>query len=123
MSRPDPKRTHAKITFEGPTLGIAFCPNGTPGMLQPGGEAEQLGMQYSDKVIKVGDTWVDGEDEIKAAVAKHTARPMTIVVARKKPPNVAFGEVSQGPIIEQRDTEGDLDEIVIEYMDGPEEET
>ncbi|KAH8088833.1 hypothetical protein JL720_6799 [Aureococcus anophagefferens] len=85
----DPKRERVPLTFEGPTLGIAFCPNGTPGMLQPGGEAETLGLQYSDKVIKVGETWCEGEDEIKAA----------------------------GPIIEQRDTDGDLDEIIIEYLD------
>ena len=113
----DPKRERVPLTFEGPTLGIAFCPNGTPGMLQPGGEAETLGLQYSDKVIKVGDTWCEGEDEIKAAVAAHPDRPITIVVARKLPPSLVFGEVSQGPIIEQRDTDGDLDEIVIEYLD------
>ena len=77
--------THAKITFEGPTLGIAFCPNGTPGMLQPGGEAEEKGLQYSDKVIRVGDDWCDGEDEIKAAVARHPERPLTLTVSRKKP--------------------------------------
>ena len=43
-------------------------------MLQPGGEAEEKGFGYSDKVIRVGEVWVDGEDEIKAAVAKHAAR-------------------------------------------------
>ncbi|KAK7241254.1 hypothetical protein SO694_00051288 [Aureococcus anophagefferens] len=185
VEKPPPKERVA-VTIDGPSLGLAFGPDGAvrgvqPGgegeakgvkvgekVVKPGGEAETLGLQYSDKVVKVGDVWCEGEDEIKAAVAAHPQRPITITVARKKPkraepdedpkrgysdkvikvgetwcegedeikaavaarrpahhdrrraklpPSLVFGEVSQGPIIEQRDTDGDLDEIIIEYLD------
>ena len=38
--REDPTRTRLTFTFKAPQLGIAFCPDGTAGMLQPGSEAE-----------------------------------------------------------------------------------
>ncbi|KAK7235629.1 Cupin superfamily protein [Aureococcus anophagefferens] len=64
-----------------------YCAFGTvvEGMGVPGGEAEEKGLQYSDQVIKVGDTWCDGEDEIKAAVAKHRSGPSCWTVSRKDP--------------------------------------
>ena len=38
--REDPTRTRLTFTFKAHQLGIAFCPDGTAGMLQPGSEAE-----------------------------------------------------------------------------------
>ena len=56
VSRPDPKRTHAKITFEGPTLGLAFRPDATVKGVQPGGEAQTAGILVGDTVVTVGGT-------------------------------------------------------------------
>jgi hypothetical protein len=66
-------------------MGIAFCPNGTPGMFAPDSEAEAKGMQYSDRVIKVGQFWVTNDDQIRGAAAAQPERPLVLVVARKKP--------------------------------------
>ena len=66
-------------------MGIAFCPNGTPGMFAPNSEAEAKGMQYSDRVIKVGEFWVTDDEQIRAAAAASPERPLVLVVARKKP--------------------------------------
>ena len=172
---PDPERDRVSLTFDGDTLGIAFCPNGTaaernsrrrrsfrpilaamdcgrrpcrsrgvaatgaadrgvaatgprnivptlekrartrvvlagtPGMLAPGGEAERLGVQYSDRVVRVGQLWVEGEDQIKSAVRKHPARPITLVVERKR----------AAPPPPDPEADGEVDEIELSLADEP----
>ena len=91
-------------------------------MIQPGGEAEQLGVQYTDKVVRVGDRWVHGEEEIKAVVAQTAARPLAVTVARKKPGQIVFETGDDVPA----DDAADATVIAIEYVevtpDGSEED-
>ncbi|KAH8043744.1 hypothetical protein JL720_17314 [Aureococcus anophagefferens] len=97
VSRKDPNRERAKITFEGPTLGIAFCPNGTPGMLQPGGEAEK-------KVCNIPTR--SSASATRGATARTRSKPpsprtaaLTLTVSRKKKPRPEFeGDPDSGAI-------------------------
>ena len=66
-------------------LGVWKCPSIPP--------AKEGATPLQSRVIKVGPHWVTDQDQIMGAVAATPDRPLTIVVARKKPK----GEVDAPP--------------------------
>ena len=95
----------------------AYGKKGSPSGAIEGGAT----LVFTVELVWVGSapspTRAPGSDDFLIDALFDDAVGITIVVSRKLPPSLVFGEVSQGPIIEQRDTDGDLDEIVIEYLD------